>query len=71
MFTSWRTTLDILGQTLSDRDIPYLRIDGRVKLSDRMNILSKFREDPSIGVLLMSIETGAVGYDYALLGSWL
>ncbi|KAF2684141.1 hypothetical protein K458DRAFT_38039 [Lentithecium fluviatile CBS 122367] len=61
VFTSWRLTLDILGQMLTNRGIPFLRIDGRVKMSDRLDILSKFRGDPSTPVLLMSIETGAVG----------
>jgi SWI/SNF-related matrix-associated actin-dependent regulator of chromatin subfamily A3 len=62
VFTSWRSTLDILANMLTDRGIPCLRIDGRVSFSDRLEILSKFREDPNTPVLLMSIETGAVGY---------
>ena len=48
---------------LIGKGIPCLRIDGRVSFSDRLEILSKFREDPNTPVLLMSIETGAVGYD--------
>jgi len=62
VFTSWRTTLDILANVLTDKGIPWLRIDGRVSFSGRLEILSKFREDPDIPVLLMSIESGAVGY---------
>lgn len=50
---------------LTNRGIPFLRVDGRVKMFDRLDILSKFREDPSTPVLLMSIETGAVGYGSA------
>lgn len=61
VFTSWRSTLDILVNMLTDRGIPCLRIDGRVSFSDRLEILSKFRGDPNTPVLLMSIETGAVG----------
>jgi SNF2 family DNA or RNA helicase len=47
---------------LADRGIPRLRIDGRVSYSDRLEILSEFRDNPNIPVLLISIETGAVGY---------
>lgn len=67
VFTSWRSTLDILANMLAVRGIPYLQIDGRVSFSDRLEILSKFREYPNIPVLLMSIETGAVGYGSRLM----
>lgn len=48
---------------LSAGNIQSLQIDGRVRFTDRSAILSKFRDDPTIFVLLMSIDTGAVGYD--------
>jgi len=48
---------------LSARNIPSLQIDGRIPFTGRSMILSKFRDDPTIPVLLMSIDTGAVGYD--------
>ncbi|OTA99364.1 hypothetical protein M426DRAFT_67968, partial [Hypoxylon sp. CI-4A] len=44
------------------RGIPHLRIDGSTNSPDRQVILSKFSEDPNQCVLLMSINTGAVGY---------
>ena len=45
------------------RGIPSLRIDGRVPFTDRSVVLLKFRDDPTIPVLLMSIDTGAIGYE--------
>lgn len=63
VFTSWRSTLDLLANMLADRGIAYLRIDGRVSFSDRSHVISKFCKDSNIPVLLMSFETGAVGYD--------
>ena len=63
VFTSWRSTLDILAHLLTDRGIPWLRIDGQVSFSDRSEILSKFSRDSNIPILLISIGTGAVGYD--------
>ncbi|KAH0537128.1 hypothetical protein FGG08_006061, partial [Glutinoglossum americanum] len=61
VFTSWRSTLDILTRMLCTRGVPSLRIDGRVPFADRSVVLSKFRDDPTITVLLMSIDTGAIG----------
>jgi len=63
VFTSWRSTLDILGDMLSQRGIASLRIDGRVNSVDRTAILSEFHEDPKVPVLLLTIGSGAVGYD--------
>ncbi|KAI0440376.1 SNF2 family N-terminal domain-containing protein [Xylaria telfairii] len=61
VFTSWRLTLDILQRLLAQRGIPCLRIDGQTSFSDRQSILTRFCEDPTQNVLLLSIATGAVG----------
>ncbi|KAH7165443.1 SNF2 family N-terminal domain-containing protein [Dactylonectria macrodidyma] len=61
VFSSWRLTLDTLDKMLLERGITSLKIDGRVKPADRTAILSKFREDPGASVLLMTIDSGAVG----------
>ncbi|KAK6223996.1 hypothetical protein LQW54_000142 [Pestalotiopsis sp. IQ-011] len=41
--------------------IPYLSIDGRISYKERPSILQQFRTDDRIPILLMSIQTGAVG----------
>lgn len=46
---------------LESRGIPCLQIDGRVGTSEREERLERFKQDPSIHVLLMSIQTGSVG----------
>ncbi|KAF4469014.1 DNA repair rad5, partial [Fusarium albosuccineum] len=63
VFTSWRTTLDLLESMLIEKCIPCRRIDGRVSIADRSQRLAEFQFDPDnrIPVLLLSIETGAVG----------
>ncbi|KAI0451852.1 SNF2 family N-terminal domain-containing protein [Xylaria acuta] len=61
VFTSWRVTLDILQRLLSYQCIQCLRIDGQTSFSDRQSILTRFCEDPTQNVLLLSIATGAVG----------
>ncbi|KAI8711490.1 hypothetical protein NCS52_01412700 [Fusarium sp. LHS14.1] len=63
VFTAWRSTLDLLERMLTENGIQYRRIDGRVSISERTERLKEFQFDPqnSIPVLLLSIETGAVG----------
>ncbi|KAM0562875.1 hypothetical protein ACHAPJ_001715 [Fusarium lateritium] len=41
--------------------ISHVHIDGRTSYTERSNRLNTFRHDPKVTVLLMSIETGAVG----------
>lgn len=61
VFTSWQSTLDILANILRTRGVQSLQIDGRVPFKERTALLSKFRDDSAIRVLLMSINTGGVG----------
>ncbi|KAK6507853.1 hypothetical protein TWF481_006275 [Arthrobotrys musiformis] len=61
VFTSWRSTLDILGRMLSDIGIDYLRVDGSTNPLHRSSIVNRFQEDPSITVLIMTINSCAVG----------
>jgi SNF2 family DNA or RNA helicase len=61
VFSYWTSTLDLLEGLLQQRDIRFLRIDGRVTYNERLRILALFSEDPDIAVLLMSIGTGSVG----------
>lgn len=66
IFSYWTSTLDILSQLLEEAGVPYLQVDGRVNYKDRSTRLKDFKEDAQVLVLLMSIETGAVGYAYSL-----
>ncbi|KAK3995722.1 SNF2 family N-terminal domain-containing protein [Cladorrhinum sp. PSN332] len=61
VFTSWRTTLDLLGILLTQQKIPFLRIDGSIPSTDRSTILAEFNTSPAIPVLLLTIDSGAVG----------
>uniref|UniRef100_A0A4E9E5Q8 Uncharacterized protein n=1 Tax=Gibberella zeae TaxID=5518 RepID=A0A4E9E5Q8_GIBZA len=61
VFSSWRDTLDILAKILMSEGIPFVQIDGRNPLMGRTELLSRFRQDPTVKVFLISINTGAVG----------
>ncbi|KAF4493232.1 hypothetical protein FAGAP_10650 [Fusarium agapanthi] len=61
VFSSWRDTLDILATILEAEGIAFVQVDGRNPLAGRTELISKFCQDPMIRVLLISINTGAVG----------
>ncbi|KAF5583575.1 hypothetical protein FPCIR_8990 [Fusarium pseudocircinatum] len=61
VFSSWRDTLDILAAILGAEGIAFVQVDGRNPLLGRTELLDKFCQDSMIRVLLISINTGAVG----------
>ncbi|KAF5645872.1 uncharacterized protein FTJAE_2302 [Fusarium tjaetaba] len=61
VFSGWRDTLDILAKMLGAEGIAFIQVDGRNPLAGRTELLSKFCQDTMIRVLLISINTGAVG----------
>lgn len=61
IFSSWRDTLDNLARVLHERGISCLQIDGRVSPTDRESRLARFQQERTVLVLLISIQTGAVG----------
>ncbi|RSL43931.1 hypothetical protein CEP54_014883 [Fusarium duplospermum] len=61
LFTSWRMTLDMLANMLSSSGIDFVQVDGRNPVLDRTALFSKFCEAAEVRVLLISINTGAVG----------
>ncbi|KAH7196368.1 SNF2 family N-terminal domain-containing protein [Fusarium flagelliforme] len=61
VLSSWRDTLDILASMLTSEGIRFVQVDGRNALLGRTELISTFRQDPFVKVLLISINTGAVG----------
>ncbi|PTB69763.1 hypothetical protein BBK36DRAFT_1188398 [Trichoderma citrinoviride] len=61
VFSSWRTTLELIELGLKQAGIPCLRFDGKVAQKDRHVVVERFRKDPTIRVLLLTISCGAVG----------
>jgi SNF2 family DNA or RNA helicase len=52
----------MLASLLGGEGISYSQIDGKVPFKERSAILADFSNNPRVRVLLLSIETGAVGY---------
>jgi len=54
-------TLDVVEAGLKQAHINYLRFDGKVSQKNRQAILEKFRKDPTIKVMILTLSCGAVG----------
>ncbi|KAF5716210.1 alpha-1 6-mannosyltransferase subunit [Fusarium mundagurra] len=61
VFSSWRTTLNVIQAGLDHESIPFLRFDGTIMQKERHNVIERFRNDPRIRVLLLTLTCGAVG----------
>ncbi|KAH7068216.1 DNA repair protein rad5, partial [Paraphoma chrysanthemicola] len=63
VFTFWSSALDLAARGLSEASIVYTRYDGNTSPANRSLALRKFRQDPAISVILMTISCAAVGLD--------
>ena len=64
IFCQLKTMLDIVESDLLKNHLPsvtYLRLDGSVPANLRHSIVSKFNNDPSIDLLLLSTSVGGLG----------
>lgn len=61
VFSQWTRFLSLLARHLSDVKISYARLEGSMTLARRQQELHRFKHDPSISVLLVSLRAGGVG----------
>lgn len=61
VFSTWRTTLDVVETGLRAAAIPFVRFDGKVPQKDRQAVIDRFRTDPSIKVVMLTLACGATG----------
>ena len=61
VFSTWRLTLDLVEAGLNQSSIPSVRFDGKVAQKDRQDIVERFRHDPSVRVMLLTLSCGAAG----------
>lgn len=54
--------LDLIGQALSDKGIPYQRLDGSKDLHQRRDAIAAFCDGASYPVMLASLGSAALGY---------
>ncbi|KAF4498958.1 alpha-1,6-mannosyltransferase subunit [Fusarium agapanthi] len=48
VFSSWRTTLNVIQAGLDHESIPCLRFDGTIMQKERHSVIERFRRDPQI-----------------------
>ncbi|RYP68937.1 hypothetical protein DL769_005391 [Monosporascus sp. CRB-8-3] len=65
-FSSWTKTLELTGQLLHSKGIPFHCIHGALPLYKRHQILNNFQSPDGVNVLLMTLGTGAVGLNLAV-----
>lgn len=60
VFAHHRETLDTLEELVKEQKWSYVRVDGKTKTDDRHTLVTKFQQDPSVRIALLSMT--AVGY---------
>ncbi|RKK32486.1 hypothetical protein BFJ67_g14743 [Fusarium oxysporum f. sp. cepae] len=61
VFSYWTRMLDLIGQALSAKDIPYQRLDGSKDLHQRRHAIKAFCDGASYPVMLASLGSAALG----------
>lgn len=61
IISQFTSALDLMGPYLKENHIRYCCFDGRMSMSDKDISVSKFKRDPSIKVMLLSLRAGGVG----------
>lgn len=61
VFSTWRLTLDLVEAGLNKASIQNIRFDGKVPQKERQHVVDRFKTDPGVRVMLLTLSCGAVG----------
>ncbi|KAJ9131553.1 SNF2 family domain-containing protein [Pleurostoma richardsiae] len=61
VFSGWTSHLDLIQIALDRAGIVYTRLDGKMSRPARTQAMDRFREDPFVQVILVSITAGGLG----------
>ncbi|KAK9770337.1 putative SWI/SNF-related matrix-associated actin-dependent regulator of chromatin subfamily A member 3-like 1 [Seiridium cardinale] len=61
VFSGWTSHLDLIQIALEEAGIVYTRLDGKMTRTARTAAMDRFREDPAVDVILVSITAGGLG----------
>jgi SNF2 family DNA or RNA helicase len=64
VFSGWTQYLDLIEYALEQHNIKFVRLDGSMTVKARTKVLSEFKTDPDITVLLVSIKAGGQGLNF-------
>ncbi|ETS83325.1 hypothetical protein PFICI_05201 [Pestalotiopsis fici W106-1] len=61
VFSGWTSHLDLIQIALDNAGIVYTRLDGKMTRIARTAAMDRFRDDPAVDVILVSITAGGLG----------
>lgn len=61
VFCQWKMEMKLIGESLEEKGISYLKLDGDQNQSQRRCVLYNFDNQPDITVLIIQIRAGGVG----------
>ncbi|KAJ3265917.1 hypothetical protein HDU77_003391 [Chytriomyces hyalinus] len=61
VFSQWTSVLDLIQEPLKNAGFQFTRLDGKMARADRNTAMTRFKTDPAISVLLLSLKAGGVG----------
>lgn len=61
IFSQFIGMLDLIEYDFKRNNFKYVRLDGRLSQKKRAEVLSSFKEDPTILIILISLKAGGVG----------
>lgn len=61
VFSQWTSMLDLIEGGLKENKLAFTRLDGTMTRNDRTQALTRFKEQPEVTVILISLKAGGVG----------
>ena len=61
LFSGYTSMFQIIEEELKKNDIKYLKLTGRTKIKDRLNIINEFNKNEDIKLFLISLKAGGTG----------
>jgi len=61
VFSQFTSCLDLLEPLLKEKNLPYLRLDGKTSVSKRKELVDRFQNSEEPLIFLMSLKAGGVG----------
>ncbi len=61
LFSGYTTMFDILEEELKKENIEYMKLTGQTKVSERINLVDEFNNNPDKKIFLISLKTGGTG----------
>ncbi|KAJ2172095.1 hypothetical protein GGF45_004761 [Coemansia sp. RSA 551] len=65
VFSQWTSMLNLIEPLLEEQGIRFTRLDGGMPRPQRESNLRRFKQDPDVEVLLLSLRAGGVGLNLA------